>query len=65
MEMNQNKERLEQAGEALLAKLSEKSTAMNEIQERIRQKVLATAQSSELDRFVDYISPPPNMLRPG
>ncbi len=65
MEMNQNKERLEQAGEALLAKLSEKSTAMNEIQERIRQKVLAAAQSSELDRFVDYISPPPNMLRPG
>ncbi|MGE4619882.1 MAG: hypothetical protein AAEJ04_08770 [Planctomycetota bacterium] len=65
MEMNQSKERLEQAGEVLLAKLSEKSTAMNEIQERIRQKVLAAAQSSELDRFVDYISPPPNMLRPG
>ena len=65
MEMNQSKERLEQAGEALLAKLSEKSSAVCAIQERIRMKVLEAARSSELDRFVDYASPPPNMLRPG
>lgn len=65
MEMNQNKERLEQAGEALLAKLSEKSNAVCAMQEQIRQKVLKAAKSSELDRFVDYVSPPPNMLRPG
>ena len=65
MDMNQSKERLEQAGEALLAKLSEKSSAVSAIQERIRSKVLEAARSSELDRFVDYASPPPNMLRPG
>ena len=65
MEMNQSKERLEQAGEALLAKLSEKSSAVCAIQERIRMKVLEAARSSEQDRFVDYASPPPNMLRPG
>ncbi|MAW78416.1 MAG: hypothetical protein CMJ95_13695 [Planctomycetes bacterium] len=65
MEMNQSKERLEQAGEALLAKISEKSGAVTAIQERIRQKVLEAARSSELDRFVDYASPPPSMLPPG
>ena len=64
MEMNQGKERLEQVGEALLAKISEKKDAVNAIQERIRQRVLEAAQSSELDRFVDYVSPPPQMLYP-
>ncbi len=64
MEMNKSRERLEQVGEALRAKISEKSSAVLAVQERIRLRVLEAAQSSELDRFVDYVSPPPKMLRP-
>ena len=57
-------EKFTQVGEAIASHLPEHLKSAAAVQERIRQRILAAAQSSQLDRFVDHISPPPQMLLP-
>ena len=62
--INEIPEKFTQVGETIASHLPEHLKSAAAIQERIRQRVLAAARLSQLDRFVDHISPPPQMLLP-
>ncbi|MBT5738263.1 MAG: hypothetical protein HN891_01460 [Planctomycetes bacterium] len=61
--INDIPQKLSQVGESLSARIQEPLKSAAAMRETIRQKVLEAAKSSQLDRFVDYISPPPQMLK--
>jgi hypothetical protein len=56
-------QKISQVGESLSARIQKPLKSAAVMRETIRQKVLEAAKSSQLDRFVDYISPPPQMLK--
>ncbi|MEE2855823.1 MAG: hypothetical protein VX949_00355 [Planctomycetota bacterium] len=60
--INDIPEKLERAGESLASRIPEQLKSAAAIQERIRQKVLEAARSSQLDELIDHVSPPPEML---
>ncbi|MDE0960387.1 MAG: hypothetical protein OSB09_06370 [Planctomycetota bacterium] len=61
--INEIPEKLSKVGDAISAKISKPLKSAAALRETIRQQVLKAARSSQLDQFVDYISPPPEMLR--
>ncbi|MDE0958972.1 MAG: hypothetical protein OSB12_10105 [Planctomycetota bacterium] len=61
--INDIPQKISQVGENLSARIQEPLKSAAAMRETIRQKVLEAAKSSQLDRFVDYISPPPQMLK--
>ena len=61
--INDIPQKISQVGENFSARIQEPLKSAAAMRETIRQKVLEAAKSSQLDRFVDYISPPPQMLK--